>query len=150
MEIGEYYDNDDMVTAASERIYSEIKDSTTEEFSDDVTTRVSFETSYDVLSNDPEIVQNAVTSDDINDNNDEGSDKNEDGKMDNYILTKDDFMNNESEDSRSGEIQVARESPDDATEMHHDVLVKLKSDITKGNNWLININNAFRELRKLM
>ena len=59
-------------------------------------------------------------------------------------------MNNESEDSRSGEIQVARESPDDATEMHHDVLVKLKSDITKGNNWLININNAFRELRKLM
>ena len=57
-----------MVTAASERIYSEIKDSTTEEFSDDVTTRVSFETSYDVLSNDPEIVQNAVTSDDINDN----------------------------------------------------------------------------------
>ena len=54
-----------MVTAASERFYSEIKDSTTEEFSDDVTTRVSFETSYDVLSNDPEIVQNAVTSDDI-------------------------------------------------------------------------------------
>ena len=141
----EYYD---LVTTASERMYT-MEDDDIEGFSDDVTTRVSVETSYNVLSNDPEIVDNSVNNVDDNDDNDKEYTNNQEDKTDNYIITKDDFINNSSEDSSSEELKVI-ESPNDSTEVHHDVLVKLKSDITNGNNWLININNAVRELRKLM
>jgi len=141
----EYYD---LVTTASERMYT-MEDDDIEGFSDDVTTKVSVEMSYNVLSNDPEIVDNSVNNVDDNDDNDKEYTNNQEDKTDNYIITKDDFINNASEDSSSDELKVI-ESPNDSTEVHHDVLVKLKSDITNGNNWLININNAVRELRKLM
>ena len=126
-----------------------MEDDDIEGFSDDVTTKVSVEMSYNVLSNDPEIVDNSVNNVDDNDDNDKEYTNNQEDKTDNYIITKDDFINNASEDSSSDELKVI-ESPNDSTEVHHDVLVKLKSDITNGNNWLININNAVRELRKLM
>eukprot|EP00493_Phyllostaurus_siculus_P010416 UN10559 len=124
-----------MATSASTDNYAQ---DDTEEFSDDVTTRVSIETSYNVLSNGPEIVDidnnnvnNVVNPDDSND---------EEEKMDHYIITKDDFINDDvSEESSSGEIAVSPESEDDTTEIHHDVLVKLKSDPTQNNEWLINI-----------
>ena len=146
----EYYDEEyDMATSASTDHYAQ---DDMEEFSDDVTTRVSIETSYNVLSNGPEIVDidnNNVNNDDTND---EGfSNKDEEEKMDHVIITKDDFINDDaSEESSSGEIVVSPESEDDTTEIHHDVLVKLKSDLTQNNEWLININNAIREFRRLM
>ena len=144
----EYYDEDyDMSTSASTDNYAQ---DDMEEFSDDVTTRVSVETSYNVLSNGPEIVDNNVNYDDTNNSNDEGFSNKDGEKMDNYIITKDDFINDTSEESSSGEIAVSPESEDDTTEIHHDVLVKLKSDLTQNNDWLININNAIREFRRLM
>ena len=144
----EYYDEDyDMSTSASTDNYAQ---DDMEEFSDDVTTRVSVETSYNVLSNGPEIVDNNVNYDDTNNSNDEGFSNKDGEKMDNYIITKDDFINDTSEESSSGEIAVSPESEDDTTEIHHDVLVKLKSDLTQNNEWLININNAIREFRRLM
>ena len=144
----EYYDEDyDMSTSASTDNYAH---DDMDEFSDDVTTRVSVQTSYNVLSNGPEILDNSVNYDDTNNSNDEGFNNKDGEKMDNYIITKDDFINDNSEESSSGEIVVSPESEDDTTEIHHDVLVKLKSDLTQNNQWLVNINNAIREFRRLM
>ena len=144
----EYYDEDyDMSTSASTDNYAQ---DDMDEFSDDVTTRVSVQTSYNVLSNGPEILDNSVNYDDTNNSNDEGFSNKDGEKMDNYIITKDDFINDNSEESSSGEIIVSPESEDDTTEIHHDVLVKLKSDLTQNNQWLVNINNAIREFRRLM
>ena len=146
----EYYDEEDydndMATSASTDNYAQ---DDMEEFSDDVTTRVSIETSYNVLSNGPEIVD--IDNNNVNNDVNPDDSNDEEEKMDHYIITKDDFINDDvSEESSSGEIAVSPESEDDTTEIHHDVLVKLKSDLTQNNEWLININNAIREFRRLM
>ena len=111
---------------------------------------MSVETSYNVLSDGPEIVENTLDDDDVIDYSDEGLKDNEDGKIDHYIITKADFIKDTSEESSSGEIKISPETGEEATEVHHDVLVKLKHDISQSNDWLLNINNAFRELRKLV
>merc|ERR1719264_929493 len=134
-----------MATSASTDNYAQ---DDLEEFSDDVTTRVSIETSYNVLSDGPEIVD--IDNNNVNNDVNPDDSYDEEEKMDHYIITKDDFINDAGEDSSSGEIAVSPESEDDTTEIHHDVLVKLKSDLTQNNEWLININNAIREFRRLM
>ena len=141
-------DEYDPVTRRSERVTTIDNDEEYEDFGDDVTTKVSVETSYNVLSNEAEIVDNYVKNGSTNEDNNEGLNNNED--TDNNILTKNDFVEDDNEDSKSEELHIIPESDDEETEVHHDVLIKLKNDLSKSNKWLININNAFRELRNLM
>ena len=143
----EYYDEYDVATA---RNTEQDPGVTQQQLSEEATTRVSVETSYNVLSDGPEIVENTLDDDDVIDYSDEGLKDNEDGKIDHYIITKADFIKDTSEESSSGEIKISPETGEEATEVHHDVLVKLKHDISQSNDWLLNINNAFRELRKLV
>ena len=60
--------------------------------------------------------------------------------MNNYILTKDDFIS-EDNDSASNELSIFPESSEDETEIHHDMLVKLKNRLSSSNKWLDNISN---------
>ena len=143
----EYYDEYDVATARNTEADPGV---TEQQLSEEATTRVSVETSYNVLSDGPEIVENTLDDDDVIDYSDEGLKDNEDGKIDHYIITKADFIKDTSEESSSGEIKISPETGEEATEVHHDVLVKLKHDISQSNDWLLNINNAFRELRKLV
>ena len=124
-----------------EYYYDETTASTEDYFTEDVTTKVSVETSVNVLSS-----VGAEQMDKVDD--DQGS-KNEE-IMNNYILTKDDFIS-EDDDAASNELNILPESSEEATEIHHDMLVKLKNRLSTSNKWLDNIsNNLLREMRRLM
>ena len=121
-----------------EYYYDETTDLTEEYFTEDVTTKVSVETSVNVLS--------SVGAEQLDKDDDQGS-KNEE-IMNNYILTKDDFIS-EDNDAASNELTIVPET--EATEIHHDMLVKLKNRLSTSNKWLDNIsNNILREMRRLM
>ena len=124
-----------------EYYYDETTASTEEYFTDDVTTKVSVETSVNVLS--------SVGTEQLDKVDDDQGSKNEE-IMNNYILTKDDFIS-EDDDAASNELNILPESSEEATEIHHDMLVKLKNRLSTSNKWLDNIsNNLLREMRRLM
>ena len=131
------------VESESDEYYYDDDETTTEEyFSDDVTTKVSVETSVNVLS--------SVTATEQLDDMGGQEESKADDMISNYILTKDDFITDD-KDSASNELTIMPESTEESTEIHHDMLVKLQNRLSTSNKWLDNIsNNLLREVRRLM
>ena len=135
-----HYDSDEpLVIAAIEAETEDYSEETTNEyFTDDVTTKVSVETSVEVISSVP----------------------NEDTVIENLkaaLVTKDDFMEKATESDMSDEkntdmpkteLKVLGQSTSTDTELHQEVLVKLRDKIKNGKHWLDDFTSAVREVRK--
>jgi len=157
-ETEEYYD--DLVATGTESYYS---DSSLPEdyFTDDVTTKVSVETSFDVISNIPDNTEKQEMSDKLDVMATKPTISPEDEMKDN-LITKDDFVApeenvilQESEEATirnmvDNELKILPASPDQETEVHHTVLVKLKDKIKNGKHWLENFSSTFRELKRMI
>jgi hypothetical protein len=125
-----HYDNSELplVIAANE---AEIEDDEyeytegEEDFSEDVTTNVSVETSLKVVSSGSEDNTKAM------------------------LVTKDDFVEGSEAETETPnvELKVVPEMSDTETELHHEVLLKLRNKIKNGKHWLDDFTRAVREIR---
>lgn len=136
-------------------------------FSEDLTTKVSVETSFDVISNIPDSVEIQEMSEKFDVIVPKPSISPEEEMKDN-LVTKDDFVapqdsNHLQDDSLDmseeaatlrntvdNELKILPEDSEQQTEVHHNVLVKLKDKIKNGKHWLDNFSSTFREFRKLI
>lgn len=132
-----HYDSDEpLVIAAIEAEIEDYSEDTTDEyFTDDVTTKVSVETSVEVISSIPDedtVIENLKAA----------------------LVTKDDFMEKATESDMNDELktktelQVLGQSSSTDTKLHQEVLVKLRDKIKNGKHWLDDFTSAVREIRK--
>ena len=125
-------------------------------FSNELTTRVSVESSVNVISNIPE----------------QGEDIHDSETKKSGLVTKEDFIKDaaianvanimdvmvSSNDIQMSvatelpntELKLVPEGADTDTELHHDVLLKLRNKIKNGKHWLDDFTSAVREIRKAM
>ena len=161
-ETEDYYDT---VATGTESYYTDT--SLPEDyFSDDVTTKVSVETSFGVVSNIPDSTEIKEMSEKFDVIVPKPSISPEEEMKDN-LITKDDFVapqdtNHLQDDSLEeseeatlrntvgNELKILPEDSEQQTEVHHNVLVKLKDKIKNGKHWLDNFSSTFRELRRLI
>jgi len=162
-ETEDYYDT--VATGTESYISTSLPDE--DYFSDDLTTRVSVETSFDVISNIPSSTEIKEMSEKFGVIIPEPSTSPEEEMKDN-LVTKDDFVvpqaSNHLEDDSldmsteeatlrntvGNELKILPEDSDQQTEVHHNVLVKLKDKIKNGKHWLDNFSSTFREFRRLI
>jgi len=162
-ETEDYYDT---VATGTEGYFSEtsVPD---DYFSDDLTTKVSVATSFGVISNIPDKEEIKEMSERFEVFVPKPSVRPEEELKDN-LVTKDDFVasqdSNHLEDIGTdmskeeatfrnivdNELKIMPEDSEQQTEVHHNVLVKLKDKIKNGKHWLDNFSSTFRELRRLM
>lgn len=132
-----HYDSDEpLVIAAIEAEIEDYSEDTTDEyFTDDVTTKVSVETSVEVISSIPDedtVIENLKAA----------------------LVTKDDFMEKATESDMNDELKTKTElkvlgqSSSTDTKLHQEVLVKLRDKIKNGKHWLDDFTSAVREIRK--
>ena len=146
--------NEPLVIAANE---AEVEEDVSDEdyFSnDEFTTRVSVESSVNVISNIPE-----------------GEDYDSETKK-SGLVTKEDFIKDAAianvanimdvmvssndiqmtvaTDLPNNELKLLPELADTDTELHHEVLLKLRNKIKNGKHWLDDFTSAVREIRKTM
>lgn len=108
----------------------------TEDFSDDVTTKISVETSETVVSNIPD--QEVM------------------GSMKDILVTKDDFtqepetttMSGSNTETTNSELKLLPEGMDADTELHQEVLLKLRDKIKFGKHWLADFTNQVKDIKK--
>lgn len=162
-ETEDYYDM--VVTGTEAYISTSLPDE--DYFSEDLTTKVSVETSFDVISNIPDSIEIQEMSDKFDVIVPKPSISPEEEMKDN-LVTKDDFVapqdSNHLEDDSldmseeaatlpntvDNELKILPEDSEQQTEIHHNVLVKLKDKIKNGKHWLDNFSSTFREFRKLI
>jgi len=162
-ETEDYYDT---VATGTEGYFSEtsVPD---DYFSEDLTTKVSVATSFGVISNIPDKEEIKEMSERLEFLVPKPSVRPEEELKDN-LVTKEDFVasqdSNHLEDIGTdmskeeatfrnivdNELKIMPEDSEQQTEVHHNVLVKLKDKIKNGKHWLDNFSSTFRELRRLM
>ena len=148
-EVAEFVEEEPLIISAveaeeeeKEYYYDEEPGAATTEpefFSEDLTTKVSVATSFGILTNLPGTETLLTKADFVAEAEEEGSgagagESVEDGEG----------------GLVSGVVSVLPEAEDQETEVHHDVLLKLKDRIKHGNNWLENFSETFRQLRGLL
>ena len=150
--------NEPLVIAANE---AEVEEDDEDYFSNEFTTRVSVESSVNVISSIPE------------------NEKKEEGIRDleikkSGLVTKEDFIkdaaianvanimevmvSSNDIDMQTGvtelpntvELKLMPEGVDADTDLHHEVLLKLRNKIKNGKHWLDDFTSAVREIRKSM
>ena len=146
--------NEPLVIAANE---AEVEDDVSEEdyFSNnEFTTRVSVESSVNVISNIPEQEDydsetkksGLVTKEDfIKD----AAIANVANIMD-VMVSSNDIQMSVATDLPNTELKLLPEGADTDTELHHEVLLKLRNKIKNGKHWLDDFTSAVREIRKTM
>jgi len=162
-ETEDYYD---MVSTGTEA-YTITSEPDNDYFSEDLTTRVSVETSFDVISNLPDKTEIQDMSDKYDMIIPKPS-KSPEEELKDSLVTKDDFVapqdtNHLDDDSLDmseeeattpstvgNELKILPEDSEEQTEVHHNVLVKLKDKIKNGKHWLDNFSSTFREFRRLL
>ena len=155
-----------MVSTGTEA-YTSTSDPDDDYFSEDLTTRVSVETSFDVISNLPDRSEIKEMSDKYDMIIPKPS-KSPEEELKDSLVTKDDFVapqdtNHLDDDSLDmsdeeattpstvgNELKILPEDSEQQTEVHHNVLVKLKDKIKNGKHWLDNFSSTFREFRRLL
>ena len=129
------YDPDEpLVIAANEaEVEEEEYEEEYENTEEDYTTRVSVETSVDVISSVPDLEAAAS-----------------DTKV--ALVTKEDFMKKEEEaggtELPGTELNISPEEAGTKTELHHSVLLKLRNKIAHGKHWLDDFTSAVREIQR--
>ena len=148
--------NEPLVIAANEAEVEEEEYSDDDYFANEFTTKVSVESSVNVISNHPK------------------QDEEEDYDMETNksgLITKEDFIKDaaianvanimdvmvSSNDIQMSatelpntELKVMPEGDNADTELHHEVLLKLRNKIKNGKHWLDDFTSAVREIRKAM
>ena len=148
--------NEPLVIAANEAELEEDVSDDDDYFSNEFTTRVSVESSVNVISTIPEQESGIrdtetkkaglVTKEDFMK---DAAIANVANIMD-VMVSSNDIQMSAATELPNTELKLMPEGDDTDTELHHEVLLKLRNKIKNGKHWLDDFTSAVREIRKTM